>query len=150
VLLELVKSAYDGGLGTMALTKDSSTAPAFCPNCGTAVGGGSKFCAGCGAPVTSSTLGSERARGRGRPTTFEFRADILSDIWLNYRDDDMFADFIAYNDLGLPLAYAVSEEIVPETDKARKFIDESFAQLLTILKIDDSGFETVDEMLGLD
>jgi len=83
------------------------------------------------------------------PTSFEARCEILSDLWLNYKADDEFTEFIQYNDLGLPLAYAISEGIVENTPPAENFINETFELLLAGLGIEDEGFENLDEMLGL-
>jgi hypothetical protein len=81
-------------------------------------------------------------------TTFDNKTSILADIWLNYRDDEEFQDFIEYNDLGLPLAYAISSNIVPSTDKAKNFIEETFALLLSGLDIqEDTGFDNLDDLL---
>jgi hypothetical protein len=81
-------------------------------------------------------------------TTFENKCVILSDLWLNYRYDKEFADFIEYNDMGLPLAYTLSEGIVNGTDMSTKFIDETFDLLLSGLEIEDTGFESLDELLS--
>jgi hypothetical protein len=51
-------------------------------------------------------------------TPFETRCKILAELWIDYRKDEEFADFIAYCDLGLPLAYSVSEGIVESTSIA--------------------------------
>ena len=81
-------------------------------------------------------------------TTIENQVIILSDLWLNFRYDEEFADFIQYNDLGLPLAYAISEEIVKLTDQAQSFIEETFSLLLAGVGVEDTGFETLDEVLS--
>ncbi len=85
-----------------------------------------------------------------QPTTsFESKADILADIWLNYRDEEGFQDFIAYNDLGLPLAYLVSSNVVEaKSDQAKAFINETFDLILEAVGVEDTGFETLDELLG--
>ena len=80
-------------------------------------------------------------------TTFDNKCLILSDLWLNYRSDEQFEDFITYNDMGLPLAYALSEGIVKGTDTSTKFIDETFDLLLAGLSIEDTGFESLDDVL---
>lgn len=81
-------------------------------------------------------------------TPISVKADILSDLWLGYRNDEEFADFCDYNDLGLPLAYAISNGIVPLTDSASKFVEETFALLLAGLEIEeDSGYESLDDLL---
>jgi hypothetical protein len=81
-------------------------------------------------------------------TTFDNKCAILADLWLNYRDDEQFEDFIEYNDMGLPLAYALSEGIVKGTDMSTKFIDETFDLLIASLEIDDIGFDNLDELLS--
>ena len=82
-------------------------------------------------------------------TTIENKVIILADLWLNYRYDEEFSDFIEYNDLGLPLAYAISEGIVKITDTAQSFIDETFGLLLAGLGVDeDTGFDTLDDVLS--
>jgi hypothetical protein len=45
-------------------------------------------------------------------TTFESMCEILSEFWAEYRDEDELKDFVAYNDLGLPLAYFINESIL--------------------------------------
>jgi hypothetical protein len=81
-------------------------------------------------------------------TTFENKCGILADLWLNFRYEDEYSDFIAYNDLGLPLAYAVSSDIVSVTERATAFIEETFANLLASLDIEDIGYEDLDSMLS--
>ena len=82
-------------------------------------------------------------------TTKENKAFILADLWMNFRDDEQFQDFIEYNDLGLPLAYAISNGIVKPTERSDSFIEETFVLLLAGLNIEeDTGFDNLDELLG--
>jgi len=81
-------------------------------------------------------------------TTFENKCIILSDLWLNYRSDEEFEDFITYNDMGLPLAYALSEGIVNGTEMSTKFIDETFDLLLAGMSVEDTGFDNLDDLLS--
>ena len=80
-------------------------------------------------------------------TKFKSKCLILSDLWLNWRDDEQFEEFIKYNDLGLPLAYAISEGIVVATDTAKQFINEAFDLLLDGISAKDTGFENLDDVL---
>ena len=83
-------------------------------------------------------------------TPTEKQVEILSDLWLNFRSDEEFQDFIEYNDLGLPLAYAINAKIVPLTEKAQGFINETFALLLAGLDVEeDTGFDSLDDILGM-
>jgi hypothetical protein len=81
-------------------------------------------------------------------TSYEDKCGILADLWLNYRSDEDFADFIEYNDLGLPLAYALANEIVESTEVAQRFVEETFDLLLDGLDVEDTGFEELDEILA--
>jgi hypothetical protein len=66
---------------------------------------------------------------------------------MGYRKDEQFGDFVEYNDLGLPLAYAISEGIVEKTDLASTFINEAFDILLAALELEDTGFESLEDLL---
>jgi hypothetical protein len=79
-------------------------------------------------------------------TTQESKADILSELWLGYKNDQNFEDFFSYNDLGLPLAYAISNGIVKATETSNRFIDETFSLLLASLEIEDEGYDGLDDI----
>jgi len=82
-------------------------------------------------------------------TEFGSKCDILADVWLNYRNDEEFQDFLAYNDLGLPIAYALANDIVKTTPEAERFVEETFSLLLAGLGIDeDKGYEFLDELFS--
>lgn len=81
-------------------------------------------------------------------TTYSDKLAILADLWLNYRDDELFEDFVEYNDLGLPLAYVLANDIVQTTDLAEKFVNETFDLLIAGLGIEDTGFENLDQILS--
>lgn len=82
-------------------------------------------------------------------TEIEAQANILADLWMDYRDDVEFKDFIEYNDIGLPLAYMSVNSLAHATDIGNRLISETFALLLSALDItEDPGFETLDDLLG--
>jgi hypothetical protein len=83
-------------------------------------------------------------------TEFDVRCEILSDLWLNYRGDEGFEDFVEYNDIGLPLAYLLYSKMVkPTDDLAVAFINETFDLLLASLDLEeDFGFSNLDELLN--
>ena len=49
-------------------------------------------------------------------TDFENQAGILAKLYMNYKEEEEFEDFIEYNDVGLPLAYLMSEGLSIPTD----------------------------------
>ncbi len=88
--------------------------------------------------------------GQTTPTPFSNKVAILADLWLGYKKDKEFKDFFEYNDLGLPLAYAVDSGIVEASELSKTFIEETFDLLLAGLKAEDTGFESLEELLGID
>lgn len=76
------------------------------------------------------------------------RCEILEDLWMNYRNDQNFEDYIEYNDLALPLAYAVANGLIEINEKIEPFINEAWDLLLKGFDIEDTGnFENLDELM---
>lgn len=80
---------------------------------------------------------------------FENKITILAELWMNYRDDDQIKDFVDYNDLGLPLAYLLTNEIVMPTKQAEVYINETYDLLLASLEVEDNEYQSLDEIMGL-
>lgn len=75
---------------------------------------------------------------------------ILADLWINYREDTDLSDFAEYNDIGLPLAYFLSEGLVTEiTEDGQKYVIESFNLLLAALNLQDKEIEDETSLLDL-
>jgi hypothetical protein len=82
-------------------------------------------------------------------TKFEAKCSILSDLWIKYRDEPDFQDFIGYNDIGLPLSFLVSEKLVSPGPMAVNLIDETFLLLCAALETEDTGFQSLEDMFLL-
>jgi len=80
-------------------------------------------------------------------TTFENKVSILADLWILDRDNEDLIDFIEYNDIGLPLAYAFANDIAIPTAIGENFVNETFAVLLAGLDTEDTGFETYQDLM---
>jgi len=103
-----------------------------------------KFCSKCGAAMGA---GSSKPKKQVE-TPLETQTEMLADLWLNYRNDEEFTDFVEYNDIGLPLAYVIHNDIVEPNEKSERFIRETFELLLAGLETEDTGFESLDDLLG--
>ena len=79
-------------------------------------------------------------------TTFENKALILGQVWMQHKTDDEMADFFAYNDIGVPLAFAFAEGIVNHTPSLEQYINESFDLLLEAIDIEDTGFDDLQDL----
>ena len=80
--------------------------------------------------------------------SFDNKISILAELWMNYRDDEDLQDFIEYNDLGLPLAYFLMNEIVIPSQQAAVYIDETYNLFIASLGVEDREWESLDELLG--
>ena len=79
---------------------------------------------------------------------FSNKTTILAELWMNYRDDDQLKDFIEYNDLGLPMAYLLMNELVLPTKQSEVYVNETYELLISSLGAEDIGFESLDELLN--
>lgn len=82
------------------------------------------------------------------PNDFSNKITILAELWMNYRDDDQLKDFIEYNDLGLPMAYFLMNELVLPTKQSEVYVNETYDLLVASLGAEDIGFESLDELLN--
>jgi hypothetical protein len=79
-------------------------------------------------------------------TGFTSRCEILGHFYSQYRDESDFADFMEFNDLGLPLAYFVSEELCEVSDDGVRYINETFDLFLASLELEDTGFSNLEDV----
>ena len=80
-------------------------------------------------------------------TDLATKCDVLTELWTVHYDNEWFADFIEINDLGLPLAYFISNGIVETTPLATEIIDTTFADLLELFDVEDTGFASLKEIV---
>lgn len=82
-------------------------------------------------------------------TNIETRCQILSDLWMQYGELEELSDFVSYNDLGLALSFAIAENIVKSTPVAEAYINESFDLLLESMKLEDTGYDSLDQIFSV-
>lgn len=72
---------------------------------------------------------------------------MLSDFWLNYKDEEEFEDFVDYNDIGLPLAFMITEDIVLSTPVAEVYVNEAWELLCAALQVDSKqDYDSLEDM----
>lgn len=82
-------------------------------------------------------------------TQFADKAGILGTLWMDYRDDEDFADFINYNDIGLPLAFFIAEGMVQSTPLAEQFVNETFELFIAALEVTEEEVGEIDNLNDL-
>lgn len=79
---------------------------------------------------------------------FSSKCQILGDLWVYYRDNEEFTDFVEYNDIGLPIAYAVSAGLVKAEPQGELYVNETWDLFVGALGLDHSSeWESLDDML---
>ena len=81
-------------------------------------------------------------------TDFTKVCEILGTLYANYKEDDDLKDFIDFNDLGLPLAYFVSESLAEVSDDGARYITETWQLFLASMDLEDDDWNSLDEMFA--
>jgi len=79
-------------------------------------------------------------------TPFKIQCEILSEFWQSHKNDPKMSEFVEFNDLGLPLAYAINNEIVQGSDLATRYVNDTFSQFLEFHNISDQNFKSLGEI----
>ncbi len=74
------------------------------------------------------------------------KAAILSQFWMEFRDDEVLKDFVEFNDMGLPLAFFVATGIVQDTPMSEEYISETFTLFLVALEIEEEEIDGLDNL----
>jgi hypothetical protein len=77
---------------------------------------------------------------------FKTKCQILNQVWSDYKFEVDFKDFIEYNDLGLPLAALIDEEIVSSSPRAEVYVEETYLLLIHALGIEDKDYDSLEAM----
>jgi hypothetical protein len=82
-------------------------------------------------------------------TSFESICSILGDLWMDYKSDKYFKDFIEYNDIGLPIAFLIDNELVEPSNLATQYVYETWDIFLAALEIkQDIGWESLEDVFN--
>jgi len=75
------------------------------------------------------------------------KAEILIQFTQDSFNDDVFEEFFDYNDLGIPIAIALVQEMIILTDKGEELINETWNELCTMFGVDpEKEYESIDDL----
>jgi len=78
-------------------------------------------------------------------TDFFIKCQILGELYENYKEE--FEDLIEINDIGFPIAYLNTQNLVIPTSPGMRYVEEAWDMLLLDLVVEDKGFEDLDDLL---
>lgn len=82
---------------------------------------------------------------------FKEKSGVVASLWIEFRNDEDFAEFMSYNDLGCPLAYMYKEKLITALSPAGEaMIIETFNSLMELLNVTEEDVDAVlpDKNLG--
>ncbi len=91
----------------------------------------------------------DKSNNRKEVTSFESICSILGELWMDYKSDKYFKDFIEYNDIGLPIAFLVDNDLVEPNELATQYVYETWDIFLAALEVkEDMGWESLEEVFN--
>ena len=81
-------------------------------------------------------------------TPIEKQTEILAQLWMDYRDEGYFQEFFQYADLGFPLAYLLTQNVVTRNPETDKFIGDTWEMFLGLVGFEDTGFDSLEDVLA--
>jgi len=81
-------------------------------------------------------------------TEFDKKCEILAELWIAYRNDDSLSEFFSYNDIGLPIAYCITEDLVVANTRTEEIVQETWDMLIEALDVRDTGYLTLEQLLS--
>ena len=82
-------------------------------------------------------------------TSLEDKAQIIVEFTQDHFNGGEYEDFFDYNDLGTPLAVAITQEMADLTDSGREVLEETWRNLCDLFDADaTASFESIDDLIG--
>ncbi len=80
-------------------------------------------------------------------TPFDTQCEIITELWLNYRNEPDVVPLIEYFDMGFPLAYAYHEGLIKLESIGEVMIAQCWEGVLEAFGHEqDTGFETLSDL----
>lgn len=74
------------------------------------------------------------------------KANAIGQLWIEFRNDEDFDEFMEYNDLGCPMAYMVAEGLIAELSPlGEELIVETFDMFADLLNVTDEELDALED-----
>ena len=76
------------------------------------------------------------------------KAEILVQFTQDYFNSGEYEEFFDYNDLGIPMSIAITQDMVILTDSGEQLLEETWKELCLLFEANpDSEYETIDDLI---
>ena len=80
-------------------------------------------------------------------TPFDTQCEILTEMWLNYRDEESVVELFDFFDMGFPMAFAHHEGLAKLEPVGKEMVIQCWAGVLEAFGHEqDTGFETLSDL----
>lgn len=78
---------------------------------------------------------------------FADKAGVLGQLWIEFRHDEDFSEFMDYNDLGMPMSYMVAEGLIKDLSPVgEEMLEETFKMFLTLIEVTEEEIDLLPEV----
>ena len=89
------------------------------------------------------------SRSQNHETSLEDKAQIIVEFTQRFFSDFEYGDFFDYNDLGTPLAIAITQDMADLTESGREILEETWTNLCELFDADEtSNYEQIEDLMG--
>ena len=76
------------------------------------------------------------------------KAEILVQFTQDHFNSGEYDEFFDYNDLGIPMSIAITQDMVILTDSGEQLLEETWIELCNLFGADsNSDYETIDDLM---
>ena len=84
-------------------------------------------------------------------TSLEDKAQIIVEFTQRFFSDFEYGDFFDYNDLGTPLAIAITQDMADLTESGREILEETWTNLCELFDVDETlSYEQIEDLMSED
>jgi hypothetical protein len=97
---------------------------------------------------SNSSIASSDPRGQEHETSLDEKAQIIVEFVQDFRESGEYEDYFNYNDLGIPLAIALAQDMADLTESGLQIFEETWRHLCELFDMDETAsYESIEDLM---
>lgn len=97
---------------------------------------------------SSSSIASSESIAQEHETSLEDKAQIIMEFVQDFQGTGEYDEFFDYNDLGIPLAIAITQDMADLTESGLAIFEETWSQLCELFEMDKTeSYESIEDLM---
>ena len=97
---------------------------------------------------SSSIMSNSASRAQEHETPLEDKAQIIVEFVQDFQVTGEYDEFFDYNDLGIPLAIAITQDMADLTESGLAIFEETWSQLCELFEMDKTeSYESIEDLM---